>query len=84
MVQRHQVILFAFVICALQVSQSSGSLNFLFFGDWGLPGTNQSLIAQQMGIWAQEKNAAFVVTLVHHHPRPIPTKHLYYIIVYYL
>jgi hypothetical protein len=57
-------------LCTLIVSVklcagSSGeqSVNFLLIGDWGLPGFNQSLIADKMGKWATKEHLAFVVAL---------------------
>jgi hypothetical protein len=39
------------------------SLRFMLLGDWGLPGLNQSLVAEQMGLWSSENHANFVIAL---------------------
>lgn len=35
----------------------------MLLGDWGLPGFNQTLIATQMAMWAEQHHANFVVAL---------------------
>lgn len=52
-----------FVLLIASIGSVVSSVNFLFFGDWGYAGTNQSLIAAQMGDWAGENKAKFVVSL---------------------
>ena len=47
----------------LRLVSASNSINFLFLGDWGYAGTNQSLIASQMGDWAGQNKADFVISL---------------------
>lgn len=44
-------------------SNADESVNFLFIGDWGYVGVNQTMIAEQMGIWSQQNNASFVIAL---------------------
>lgn len=39
------------------------TVSFLLIGDWGIPGLNQTMIATQMGDWAQQNKASFVVAL---------------------
>jgi hypothetical protein len=43
--------------------KTNDSVNFLFIGDWGVTGINQTMIADQMGIWSQKNNASFVIAL---------------------
>ena len=50
-------------IAAILNCVCASSVNFALLGDWGLPCQNQSLIAQQMGIWAELNEANFVVAL---------------------
>ncbi len=45
------------------VSADPGSFNFIMHGDWGWPGVNQSLVADQMGIYAETLDARFVIAL---------------------
>ena len=60
----HTVVgLLGVVIWASNAVREEGSLNFLFHGDWGYPGENQTLIAEQMGIWAEKNEAEFVIAL---------------------
>jgi hypothetical protein len=46
-----------------EFSSPGSAINFLFLGDWGYVGENQTLIATQMGYWAEEHHASFVVAL---------------------
>lgn len=39
------------------------ALPFLFHGDWGSAGENQTLIGQHMGMWAEAHNALFLIAL---------------------
>ena len=39
------------------------SLSFLFLGDWGWTGVNQSSVADQMSLWSSENDASFVIAL---------------------
>ena len=51
------------VVEMASVTETEEGLSFLLLGDWGLPGSNQSLIAEQMDIWAQQHRASFIVAL---------------------
>jgi len=44
-------------------AKNGANLNFLFFGDWGVAGENQTIIAESMGSWAQDNNSSFVIAL---------------------
>ncbi len=59
-----RIVLFVslWLVCFVGAS-TDDSLNFLFLGDWGTPGVNQSLIAESMGNWSRLNNAKFVVAL---------------------
>jgi hypothetical protein len=50
-----------------ELAQESGdqraSISFLFHGDWGWPGLNQSLVGHQMGNWSQRNRADFLIAL---------------------
>jgi hypothetical protein len=46
-----------------EFSIPGSAINFLFLGDWGYVGENQTFIATQMGYWAEEHDASFVVAL---------------------
>lgn len=39
------------------------NLTFLALGDWGYIGANQTAVAAQMGVYAAQTNASFVVAL---------------------
>lgn len=60
---------FIFNLCQTQQFQELGSktdvetLNFLFFGDWGYSGHNQTLVAQEMGYWSGNHSAKFLIAL---------------------
>lgn len=45
------------------MAEPQNTLNFIAFGDWGLIGANQSLVAAQMASVASKCNASFVVAL---------------------
>lgn len=46
-----------------QTAANKSSLDFLFHGDWGWPGENQTLVAQQMATWSLARQADFLVAL---------------------
>jgi hypothetical protein len=39
------------------------SVNFVFFGDWGYLGENQTLVASSMSQWTQDNGGKFVIAL---------------------
>lgn len=45
------------------VATDSPSVRFLFHGDWGWPGINQTLVAYQMGNWSFDNKAQFLIAL---------------------
>lgn len=47
----------------IAIDPSNATVNFLFHGDWGWPGVNQTLIGWQMGNWSQAHNADFLIAL---------------------
>lgn len=46
-----------------QTARNKSTVDFLFLGDWGVPGVNQTLVANQMGNWSEQHLADFVVSL---------------------
>jgi hypothetical protein len=59
-------VIYGFIVLSCLIVSHGGSVssvNFLLIGDWGLPGFNQSLIADHMGEWAAKEQLAFVVAL---------------------
>ena len=47
----------------LDTSNELDSLNFLFFGDWGVPGINLTDTVSSMNTLAQKKRVSFLVAL---------------------
>ena len=43
--------------------KGDSSLSFLFLGDYGWPGKNQTEVANQMSIWSSNSKASFVIGL---------------------
>ena len=53
----------SFLLCISGIYSAVNAVSFLLLGDWGLSGSNQTMIAKEMGVWAQQHNASFVVAL---------------------
>jgi hypothetical protein len=45
------------------ISNPTQSLSFLFHGDWGWPGINQTLVGYAMGNWSVQNDAKFLIAL---------------------
>lgn len=46
-----------------EISNSSDRINFLCHGDWGWPSRNQTLVAKQLGLYAESLKTSFIIAL---------------------
>ena len=55
--------MFSLSLLGLLITVEAASFNFIVHGDWGWIGENQSLVADQMGRYADMLDARFVIAL---------------------